>query len=303
MGEAAKPAFSNSSASTTTVAASHQRSLWVVLALYGSANLLPIYPGSLSIGEVMAIHIVLALLFALLHGVVVYRPRGILTFAAICIVVGGVAEQIGVHTPFPFGRHYFTALMGPRLFGVPVLLVPAYIGMGYVSWMLARLLVGLPKSLSRKELLMLPLIASCVMVAWDLAIDPMFSVLAPAWKWPEGGAYFGVPVSNFFGWFVTVYCIYQSFALYLRRRVGPKWFSLEIWRMPVFFYVLSTGGIVVRALLGAGLQTVVKDGRGVEWRVGDINASIATIAVFIMGAFALIAWSNLLDRADSHRSV
>lgn len=299
MGEAPKPALLSTSLTrgAATVAAFNEKSLWVVLALYGFANLLPIYPGPLSIGEVMAVHIVLALLFALLHGAVAYRFSGILTFAALCIVVGGIAEQIGVHTPFPFGRHHFTALMGPRFFGVPILLVPAYIGMGYVSWMLARLVIGRPETACRKNLLMLPLVASCVMVAWDLAIDPMFSVLAPAWKRPEGGAYFGVPVSNFFGWFVTVYCIYQSFAIYLWRRAGTSWTPREICCMPVLFYSLAAAGIIVRALLGTGLQTVVRDGRGFEWRIGDINASIAAITVFTMGSFALIAWSRLPDTA------
>jgi putative membrane protein len=46
------------------------------------------------------------------------------------------------------------------------------------------------------------------MVAWDLSMDPVWSTVMHSWIWLQGGAYFGVPVSNFLGWYLTVYVIY-----------------------------------------------------------------------------------------------
>jgi hypothetical protein len=54
------------------------------------------------------------------------------------------------------------------------------------------------------------------MVSWDLTIDPMMSTINGSWVWHNGGSYFGVPVSNFLGWYLTVYVFFQCFALYAR---------------------------------------------------------------------------------------
>jgi uncharacterized membrane protein len=47
------------------------------------------------------------------------------------------------------------------------------------------------------------------MVAWDLASDPVWATIVRAWVWRDGGVYFGVPLSNFFGWYLNVYILYQ----------------------------------------------------------------------------------------------
>lgn len=82
-----------------------------------------------------------ALAFALVHGARQFGLRGILALTAICFVVGNLVENIGVATDFPFGRYYFAGLMGSNLFNVSILLGLAYIGMAYVSWVLARLVM------------------------------------------------------------------------------------------------------------------------------------------------------------------
>jgi putative membrane protein len=41
------------------------------------------------------------------------------------------------------------------------------------------------------------------MLAWDLSIDPCLGHLYPFWVWDSPGAYYGIPVSNFAGWFAV----------------------------------------------------------------------------------------------------
>lgn len=80
--------------------------------------------------------------------------------------------------------------------------------------MLACLILGhMEAVVAGRPVLTLPLVASFIMVGWDLSQDPVWSTVLHAWIWLGGGDYFGVPVSNFIGWFVTSYVLYQSFAL------------------------------------------------------------------------------------------
>ena len=48
-------------------------------------------------------------------------------------------------------------------------------------------------------------------------MDPARATLQQAWIWHDGGSYFGVPFSNFMGWFLCVYTIFQLLAIYLQR--------------------------------------------------------------------------------------
>jgi putative membrane protein len=56
------------------------------------------------------------------------------------------------------------------------------------------------------------------MVLWDLAMDPASSTIQKLWIWEKGGGFFGVPLSNYVGWFLTVYVFMQLFAFYLCAR-------------------------------------------------------------------------------------
>jgi uncharacterized membrane protein len=207
---------------------------------------------------------------------------------------------VGVLTGFPFGRYYFTGLMGPKLFLVPVQLGLAYLGMAYLSWTLARVILGgMRKPLDGSQVLTLPLVAAFLMVAWDFSQDPVWSTILRLWIWQRGGAYFGVPVSNFLGWYLTVYVFYQLFALYLRgRSTGPAPLPSSYWRLAILFYAMSAAGNILLAFSHAG-PSVVSDPTGAQWKVSDITGACALVSIFVMGAFALMAWVRLHDQATN----
>jgi len=181
----------------------------LILAAYVCARLLEVAPSPFARTAprlaVVALDVLSAAAFALVDGTRRYGLRGMLVFCGICVVVGNTIENLSVVTGFPFGHYYFADLMGPKLFHVPVLLGLAYIGMAYVSWRLGCLIVG---SAWREAMVATPLAASCVMVAWDLAQDPVWSTALHGWVWRDGGPWFGVPVSNYLGWYGTVFTIY-----------------------------------------------------------------------------------------------
>jgi putative membrane protein len=45
--------------------------------------------------------------------------------------------------------------------------------------------------------------ASFVLGSWDLVLDPAMSRLAPYWLWGSSGPYYGMPLLNLVGWYVT----------------------------------------------------------------------------------------------------
>jgi len=271
--------------------------MWVLLSVYAVARVFQVLPGRLPMMAVVALHVLPLLVFALIHGVMSYRMHGILIFFAICLVVGNVFENLGVATGFPFGRYYFTDAMGPKLFQVPILLGLAYVGMGYLSWTLGRVILGyLRTPLVGAQVITLPLVASFIMVAWDFANDPVWSNINRLWVWQHGGAYFGVPLTNFVGWYFVVYLIYQSFAIYLRERsANDNPMPSGYWRWAVIFYALAAAGNII-IVLPKPTPAVVFDPTGTSWNVSGITGACALVSSFAMGAFTLIAWVRLLDQ-------
>ena len=271
--------------------------MWLLVSLYAVARISQILPGKLPMVAKVALHVLPLLIFALIHGAISYRLRGILMFFAICFVIGNGFENLGVATGFPFGRYYFTDAMGPKLFQVPILLGLAYMGMGYLSWTLGRVILGnLRSPLVGARVVMLPLVAAFIMVAWDFANDPVWANINRLWIWRHGGAYFGVPTTNFLGWYLVVYLIYQSFAIYLGERFpGSNPLHSSYWHWAVIFYALSAAGNII-IVIPKPAPAVVFDATGTPWNVSAITGACAVVSTFVMGAFTVIAWARLLDQ-------
>jgi putative membrane protein len=262
--------------------------LALILAAYIAARVLEIVPSPIPRTAIVALDVLSALAFALVLGTRTHRLRGILVFAGFCILIGNTTENLSISTGFPFGHYFFLELMGPKLFQVPILLGLAYIGMAYVSWVLGTLIAGRSRSL-----LAIPLTASFIMVAWDVAQDPVWSTVLHGWVWRDGGHWFGVPFSNYLGWYLTVFLIYLCFALYLRRRPAPPNASNPaIGRPAISFYALCAAANVCQ-VFGHRTQTVVQDPTGHAWVVADITAASALVSIFVMGGFAVLALVRL----------
>jgi len=265
--------------------------LWILMLIYAGSRLLQVFPRGIPMLGIVILHVIPPAGFALIHGAMFYRIRGILTFLAICVLVGNVFENLGVRTGFPFGSYYFTDVMGPKILVVPIFLGLAYVGMAYLSWTLARLILKeTQRPLAGSRVIRLALLASAIMVSWDLSMDSVWSTIVRAWIWRQGGIYFGVPLTNFLGWFVTGYVFYQLFALYTRNRPGAGTaLPADYWNMAVAFYAISAAGNLLLLIPQPG-PAVVSDPSGVPWRVSSITAASAVAAISTMGAFALLAW-------------
>ncbi len=131
----------------------------------------------------------------------------------ICIAITFAIENVGVATGFPFGHYHFEVDPDlPHVGNIPIIVGPLWFGAGYFSWVVAStLLDGADQRLDRPfNLRALPVVAAFVMTQWDLVMDPPQSTIARIWIWHDGGADFGVPLSDYLGWLLTSWLFYQA---------------------------------------------------------------------------------------------
>jgi uncharacterized membrane protein len=265
--------------------------LWSTLVVYVGARACQLYADRLPSVLIVVLHVVPPAVFALVHGSILYRVRGMLAFTGFCLGVAGLCEQLSLRTGFPFGHYYFTQVMGPKVLGLPLLLVLAYLGIGYCAWVLGLLLLGYPdRPLAGVGLVGLPLLASLLMLAWDLSMEADWSTVDRAWVWRDGGSFYGVPLSNFLGWYVTAYLFYQAFALYCSGRpIAPAPAGRSFWRVAIAFYgVCALGNLLILRLPMA--PPVVTDPTGRQWTTMHILWADAWISLLGMGTVTVVAW-------------
>jgi len=123
------------------------------------------------------------------------------------LLIAWSAEFLGSRTAFPFGPYAYTAALQPQLGGVPLLVPLAWLMMLPPSWAVAETILGprrLPQALSQR--VARAALAALAFTAWDLFLDPQM-VAWDLWRWPGGGAYFGVPLTNYLGWLLVSFLI------------------------------------------------------------------------------------------------
>jgi uncharacterized membrane protein len=129
--------------------------------------------------------------------------------AAVTAVATGVVERVGTHTGLPFGQYAYTEALRPQIAHVPLIVPLAWFGMGLPSREAAHAALGQHSTPVRRIAL-----GSAAMTAWDLFLDPQM-VGEGYWAWLKRGAYRGIPLSNFAGWFLTGLGIMALFELVL----------------------------------------------------------------------------------------
>jgi putative membrane protein len=273
--------------------------LWLsaLLFLYLIGRILQLFAGKVPNLFIVALHVIPPALFAAIHGARIYRSRGILVFTGLCLGVAAFFESVSLRTGFPFGHDRFTDLMGPKISGLPILLALAWVGMGYLSWVVGLALLGDEnKPLSGTRIVLLPLVAGFVMTSWDLSMEAVWADVDRGWVWLDGGAYYGVPIGNFLGWFLTAYVFYQLFALYLRNR-QPVPARTSHWRLAIVFYALSAlGNLLMNA--PSSLGEVFVDATGKHWMISHILWTSHLVSILLMIPLSLIAWFKIAKQHE-----
>jgi len=167
-----------------------------------------------------------------------FGMRTTLLFGALTYAVGLSCEYSSIHNGFPFGLyHYVEATRGREIWvlGVPLFDSISYTFLAFASYTLALLLCA-PLYRQGWDLRVLDtwrlrrsprvwLMAALFMVMVDMVVDPL-SVLGERWFlgrifwYDPPGPYFGVPISNYLGWFLVAavsVAIFQALDFRLNR--------------------------------------------------------------------------------------
>ena len=244
----------------------------------------------------------LGIAIACAHAALFYGWKNAAVLLAICLAITFTMENIGEATGFPFGHYHFEVgsnLM--RVGTIPIIVGLLWFGMGYFAWVVAgTLLDGTHRRLSGKvQLIALPIVAAFVMAQWDVVMDPPEATISKAWIWHDGGAHFGVPISNYLGWLLTSWLFYQAFAIYLiRRHDVPTWtvnqgraFSLSA----ILLYLCSGLTHVTPWVMGQSGDVV--DAAGHVWRIGDLRETTVVVLLFTMAFTSMLPGLRLATDA------
>lgn len=146
--------------------------------------------------------------------------RRALGYLGAAVIISLLFESVGVLTGLPFGRYFYTPVLGLKLFGLVPWVIPiTYFAILYPSWLVACTALGVdlrsfdPRRLGWASVAVTALVSALAMTAWDVTMDPVMVHEIHAWVWVDGGAWFGVPFSNFVGWVLVNAIIVLAWAL------------------------------------------------------------------------------------------
>jgi putative membrane protein len=118
------------------------------------------------------------------------------------------AELAGTTVGLPFGPYRYTDGLGLKWFAhVPALIPASWCMVALPSYASAARRFAAPGELARRVAL-----GSFILLSWDLALDPAMSFATKYWVWGTTGLYYGMPVLNLVGWFVTGVALMITFA-------------------------------------------------------------------------------------------
>jgi putative membrane protein len=147
-------------------------------------------------------YVVLGALAALTHAAGRLGWRRALALLGAGALISLAAELTGTSTGLPFGPYSYTPLLGWRVAGLVPFPIPlSWFYMVYCSLaILGRLLV--PRDDLRTRLAWAAL-GGLTLTAWDVSMDPAMSFATAHWLWHTRGSFYGMPLLNWFGWWLT----------------------------------------------------------------------------------------------------
>jgi uncharacterized membrane protein len=281
---------------------------WIVVAAAAAAAVIVPLTGAPAAAQSIAL---LGVALAVVQGTRRYGWGPLLAFFVISYVVSSIWENLSVMTGFPFGNYYYT--LTPQLFYVPVFIGFAYFGIGFVSWMTANTILdradeqlNLRTRAGRINVFALPVLAGAVMTMFDVGIDSISSTVRSAWVWEDGGGVFGVPFTNYLGWWFVTWSFFQLFALVLAvrqtRRTGattdglPRVSHLQ----PVLLHMMF-GISSIFAFVGFTDADTVVDASGTAWSTPAVFETLMVFNIFSIIPVSLFAIAKIA-RGDLSRT-
>jgi uncharacterized membrane protein len=270
---------------------------WLFIAVTGAT---PFLATTLGYGGTLFLMAASMLGFAAVHGSVRYGGKAIALFLVAAFVVGNFFEDLSITTGFPYGFFHHLPAAGPKILHVPIAVGLTHAAAAYLAWSMGSLLLGRADADRRiTGAIAIALVGAFVVTGWDATGDAAAATITRGWVYPNGGGFFGVPLSNFLGWLLAGFCYTLAGGLCLRKAVvadQPRSWSLQ---PPALLFLLA-----VQPILGLTLpDQIVHDPSGQAWSSRALFET-ETVAALIGPIFAavlavLLAFRTPTDGARS----
>jgi uncharacterized membrane protein len=196
-------------------------------------------------------------------------------FVVLGYCISWTAEFCSINFGFPFGEYlYIPATVNRELWvaGVPFMDSLSYVFLAYASFSLA--LVALTPGAWERGGFFLKgeaamqgswrpwVLGAVLMVSLDIVIDPLALrgyrwFLGQIYGYPEGGAYFGITLSNFGGWFLVGLVLIGVLQFLITRTPSSPWwdwgkrsFPSQALLGPGFYLGILSFNLVMTFLIG-----------------------------------------------------
>ncbi len=186
-----------------------------------------------------------------------------------------VAELVSTRVSVPFGLYHYTgATREAELFlgNVPFFSPLSFPFLAYGSFCLARRALGPAWVSTRAGRARAVFVSGVLMTLLDVVIDPL-AVRGGRWflghifYYPDGGLYFGVPLSNFLGWLTVGWLTVGGAVLMMPgARLGSPWPGIGLYYLVLAVnltitlwigeWLIAAAGIVVHVVAFLLLYTV-----------------------------------------------
>jgi putative membrane protein len=213
----------------------------------------------LLVGTILLRPYVFAFLAAfLLAGAADLGWRRTLLFGGCLWPLAWLAEFSSTRTGLPFGLYHYTgSTRGQELYlaDVPFMDSLSFTFLAYAAFSLARAALGARRA-SRGPL---AVVAGLAMMLLDVVIDPVAArgerwFLGRIFYYPEGGVYFGVPLSNFAGWWLVGTAGVGAYLALAGEGQGTRtWPGVALYYAVLAFNLAVTAWLGEWILLGVGL--------------------------------------------------
>ncbi|MEX5636118.1 carotenoid biosynthesis protein [Parafrankia sp. FMc2] len=180
--------------------------------------------------------------------------------------------------------------------GLVVYVATSYVVYGWIAWSLAGLITRAgPRAGSRAHRVVTPVVTAFILAGWDFGDDAIGSTVRDLYTYRDPSGFMGVPLSNFLGWLLSGWVIFQLFALLVDRfspattatvRRGYRLWPCAIWALVPVQYLAD--------FASAPETTVERGGR--TFAVADVYEASATAAILTMLFTAVIAGSHAWHR-------
>jgi len=157
------------------------------------------------------------------------------------------AEELSIHTGFPFGNYYYSDALGVKLDVVPVFLGVNYMWLlVFPAFFVSNLLANgkfLDMGMSARRILFTAFIASILISGIDMVVDPLDATKISEWVWTNNSntGYYGIPYLNYLGYVIVMTPAFFIFGMVQRKFKAKPIGPVNIWiaLIPLFFYFLN----------------------------------------------------------------